>query len=201
MHICRRVLILSATLAAIALGPVASANPMLTQMGAIIVGTHNIDFSGQTEGADVSNAYATQGITFNGLHATSTYGSSFVPTTAPAAVNFTSFLNVINPFGFTFSAPVTDVSFYLVTDGFGTDITSYLNGVEVQSFLVSTYNGANSFYGFSNTLINSVVFNVSGDHLALIDNVAYSNVVPEPASLALLGLGLAGFAAARRRKV
>lgn len=194
-------LVLSATFVAAAIfGSTANAAVITNGSSGIAASTYTIDFSGQAEDANITSAYAAQGITFNGLNATNVYSNRFVPTTAPAAINFGS--NGTNPFGFTFAAAVTDVSFYLVTDGAGTTITSYLSGVEIESFTVGGYNGADSFQGFTNTLIDSVILSVSGDNAALIDNVSVSNGnnVPEPGSVALIGLGLAAAAVMRRRK-
>jgi hypothetical protein len=160
-----------------------------------------LDFSGLSEGANIANTYSAQGIVFDGLQATSFYGNSFSPTTAPAAVNFSQDRSSIaDPFTFNFTAPVTDLSFYLVTDGGGTSVTSYLAGSVVETLSIGAYNGGSSFSGFTNTLIDQVVLNVAGDRLALIDDVSFATTVPEPASVMLLCAGLIGLTATRRRR-
>jgi PEP-CTERM motif len=51
------------------------------------------------------------------------------------------------------------------------------------------------------TNLVSVQFDAYGlDNRAAYDNIVVDATVPEPASLALLGIGLAGMAVARRRK-
>lgn len=160
-----------------------------------------IDFTGQADGSTVDAAYSGLGVTFGGLYVTSVLGSTLPPTTAPAAANFQGgTTNAVFTIGF--SKAVTDVAFFLYTDGFGTTITSSLAGATVETVGAGTYlsSGAD-FFGFTNSAFDLITVSVLGSGTAVIDNVQVGAVadVPEPGS-ALLLAGMAGMMAMRRRR-
>ncbi len=165
-----------------------------------------IDFSGLSDGTAVTTQYAGQGVTFTGLTITSQFGSTLGSTTAPAAANFANGQPINATFTISFSSIRTAADFFLDTDGYGTTITSTLNGRPVESVSAGSYasNGAD-YFGFTNSAFDGLTVAVGGTGTAVIDNLELGGTavqtVPEPASPGMLVAGLAGLLAlgARRR--
>lgn len=184
-----------------ALGMLASpvlANPFTYSATGIANATQTVKFDGASEGQDVSTLFSGQGVTFTGLWATNQYGSIFAPATAPSAINF--IYGSAPTFSVNFTTPVSDVSFLMVTDGYGTTVSSYLGGNFVESLSFGAYNFSHPFFGFTDTNIDQLVFTVSGDTAALVDNVSFHQAVPEAGTwlMMIAGFGMTG-ATLRRR--
>jgi len=106
-----------------------------------------------------------------------------------------------NPINFFFTVPVNGVAFNIITNPARTMFTAFYQGVEVATFV-----GATSFdtpeqfwYGFEGITFDRLEIDDLDNDSIGIDNLQVG-IVPEPSSLALVGVGLAVVAAAMRKR-
>tara|TARA_R110001583_G_C5556851_1_gene400852 strand:+ start:284 stop:946 length:663 start_codon:yes stop_codon:yes gene_type:complete len=157
-----------------------------------------------SNGAVVTNQFSAFGVEFGSLSPTAgIYFSSGGGSSGAGLQNF--FPDTYNPFVISFSTAVSEAAFEMITNGTTDTFTALLNGAVVET--ASTATGGFSFYGFSGIVFDEIRVGIGGDvgtgnsrHMRL-DNVQIGSAVsvPEPSTIALLGLGLFGAGYARRR--
>jgi hypothetical protein len=157
---------------------------------------------GLASGTALTNQYAAFGVSFSNLWQDPQSG--FFAT--PSAGNFAQPGGAIfNPITIFFSSPVMGAAFNINSNEGESFFEAFLGATSQHSFSAPTGLFDEIWYGFDGIAFDRIEILAGGSNNAmLIDNLqiggAPTSTVPEPASMTLLATGLAGLAAARRRK-
>jgi hypothetical protein len=153
-----------------------------------------LNFDDVAVGTSLNDAYAGLGVTFNSTAAVRQGSSQGVASGAQfasgAAGNFTTSLVL------TFDNYATSVGAYNVIFSYLILSVYDVNGLLLGSANTDNFGDSLSFANVGQ--IKTAVF--STNYVYGIDDLSFETAVPEPASLALIGLGMLGVAASRRRK-
>lgn len=148
-------------------------------------------------GTSLTNQYAAFGVTFAGAYY-NPQTSAFPPATSGNQIG--NFNPVVSPWSILFSSDVGEAAFGIATNPSTTLVEALLNGVVVGSASAATDFDGTDFFQVTGLTFNEIRLTMSGDNLALVDNLQFSPAnVPEPGSLALTLLGLLGLVGASRR--
>lgn len=163
--------------------------------------------AGLPSGTLVTNQFSEEGATFTGL----SYSPGFSGRANTDGGLLFTFANPASV-GIRFNGSVSTAAFALGSNAGSATFTSFLEGVMVESFTASIANTGvavsdpgrqPNVFGFESSLFNEVQFTTSGSKGFSFDNLSFDSAVaavPAPASLALLGLGLAGIGWSRRTR-
>jgi hypothetical protein len=148
----------------------------------------------------------TQGLTITGngtFQIESTHAGGFNATGARYLANNAGGTTVLT---FTFSAPTSAFAFNLGAQDGVSALSAFSGATMLETLSIApTFGGnAGNYYGISGAGITSATLTLASRDYILLDRFAFTAgqaEVPEPAMVGLLGLGILGIVAGRRRKI
>ena len=160
--------------------------------------TGTIDFSevALSPGATVTNQYAAYGASFSSFAVFRAQDGFF----ATDYIGNFGALGTANPFQIVFSSDVDAAAFQFISNPGTTTFEALLDGTVVSSFTASTGTGVGTYYGFQGTTFDTIRITSPVNGAMEMDNLQFQSAVPEPASIALFGLGLFAVGLRARRK-
>lgn len=159
---------------------------------------------GVPQNTALTNQYAAFGMTFAGMFQDPQ--PVFFGTPSAGNFRFDPPVASISPLTLFFNAPVEGAAFNFITNPGTSFFEAFLGAVSQHSFNAPVGIDVTLWYGFEGITFDRIVISPGGSNQAmLIDNIQFGtdirvDTVPEPATMTLLATGLAGMAAARRRK-
>lgn len=156
----------------------------------------------------ITDQFSSQGVTFGSNYVYYDFGASLPSWPSLQHGIITNADDTLQPGYMLFSSPVSAAVFNFYTNPGTTTFSAYLENQLIETFDASTFatwqGSPARFYGFTDITFDKITFSIQGaiNTSFVIDNLQFvtdSTSVPEPATLGLLGLGIAGLASTRRR--